>query len=285
MLTEVKAYSSWQSAPTLPLDDNGRAETDLIQIRNIDGLDPVKASVNTSPLGSVDGDSYTGSSIPSRNIVLTLRPNPNWKEWSYEGLRKLIYSYFMPKRLTQLVFYSDDMPPVEISGIVESVDVNLFSKDPELLVSIICPDPYFVALDPKKLYGNPVRPGNPEDLAPIITYNGNIEAGIHVQVTQSSGPVPTMIGIQVGNPVISHFTTVATVGPTTYFEMSSLPMLKYIQNVEIGTGVITNLLSKVTVVEGSAWPILQPGEQEFQVITDQGIQDFELTYYERFGGL
>ena len=63
MLTEVKAYSSWRSAPTLPLDDNGRAETDLIQIRNIDGLDPVKASVNTSPYGSIDGASYAGSSV------------------------------------------------------------------------------------------------------------------------------------------------------------------------------------------------------------------------------
>ena len=72
MLTEVKAYSSWRSAPTLPLSDSGRAETDLIQIRNIDGLDPVKASVNTSPFGSVDGASYVGSSVESRNIVLTI---------------------------------------------------------------------------------------------------------------------------------------------------------------------------------------------------------------------
>ena len=50
MLTEVKAYSSWQSAPTLYLSDLEEPETDLIQIRNIDGLDPVKASVNTSLL-------------------------------------------------------------------------------------------------------------------------------------------------------------------------------------------------------------------------------------------
>ena len=37
--------------------------------------------------------------------------------------------------------------------------------------------------------------------------------------------------------------------------------------------------------EGSLWPILQPGENEFSVITDQGVQDWELTYFERFGGL
>ena len=30
-----------------------------------------------------------------------------------------------------------------------------------------------------------------------------------------------------------------------YFEMSSVPMQKYIQNVNMGTGVITNLLSKI----------------------------------------
>jgi hypothetical protein len=43
VLTVVKAYSAWQSAPTLPLSEDGRAETDLVQIRNIDGLDPVTA--------------------------------------------------------------------------------------------------------------------------------------------------------------------------------------------------------------------------------------------------
>ena len=157
MLTEVKAYSSWRSAPTLPLSDGGRPESDLIQLRNIDGLDPVKAAVNTSPFGSVDGASHTGSSVLTRNIVLTLHPNPNWDNWTFESLRRLLYSYFMPKRQTRLVFYSDDMIPVEISGIVESVSVNIFSKDPELQVSIVCPDPYFTALEPTVLTGQTVR--------------------------------------------------------------------------------------------------------------------------------
>ena len=50
-------------------------------------------------------------------------------------------------------FYSDDMGPVEISGIVESVEINSFSKDPEFIVSIICPDPYFTALTPTVVTG------------------------------------------------------------------------------------------------------------------------------------
>ena len=279
MLTEVKAYSSWRSAPTLPLAEGGRAETDLIQIRNIDGLDPVKASVNTSPYGSVDGASFVGASVLTRNIVLTLHPNPDWDNWTHEVLRRLVYSYFMPKRPTRLVFYSDDMVPVEISGVVEDISNNIFSKDPELNVSIICPDPYFTALDPT------VLTGLTNDDAIIVDYQGSVEAGMHVKVTATADPAPSDIGIQIGDPSITYFAVLATVNPTMYFEMSSLPMRKYVQNVNIGTGVITNLLSKVHVQEGSLWPSFQPGENEFSVITDHGAHDWELTYFERFGGL
>jgi hypothetical protein len=62
-------------------------------------------------------------------------------------------------------------------------------------------------------------------------------------------------------------------------------MNKYVQNVNISTGVIANLLSKVYIQEGSYWPALQPGENEFKVITDQGNQDWALSFYELFGGL
>jgi len=266
----------------MPLSEGSRAESDLIQIRNISGLNPVKASVTTSPYGSVDGASFTGSSVLSRNIVLTLHPNPDWDNWTYETVRQLIYSYFMPKRNTRLVFFSDDVVPVEISGVVESVEVNPFSKDQEFLVSIVCPYPYFTSLDPIVVTGQTVRAGGA--VVPI-EYNGTIETGINVKVTAVTAPNPTDIGIQIGDPALTYFATLASVDTSTYFEMNSVAMRKYVQNVGIGSGVITNLLSKIHVQEGSAWPLLQPGENEFTVVTDQGAQDWELTYFERFGGL
>lgn len=280
MLTEVKAYSSWQSAPTLPLEPAGRAETDLVQILNVTGLDPVKAAVNTTPFGSIDGAAYIGSNVPSRNIVLTVHPNPDWDLWTFAELRRLLYSYFMPKRPTRLVFYSDDIVPVEISGIVESAEVNAFSKDQEFQVSVICPDPYFIALTPKVITGQSVRAGG---AVTKIDYEGNIETGIHVKLTHASDPIPNSIGIQIGDPTLSRFNIAAGVSSSMYFEMGSLPMQKFVQNVNLGTGVITNLLPKMQ--EGSTWPILQPGENDFSVITDAGVQDWELTYFERFGGL
>lgn len=282
MLTQLKAYSSWRSAPVLPLDATGSPETDLIQIRNIVGLDPVKASVNTTPFGSIDGASYVGSNVPSRNIVLTLHPNPDWDNWTIETLRRLLYSYFMPKLPTRLVFYSDDMVPVEISGIVEDAAINQFSKDPELNVSVVCPDPYFTALEPTVITGAAIREGGD----PVLVENmGNLETGFKVKVTAVTAPNPTEIAIQIGDPAISYFIVETGVSDTKFFEMSSVPMNKYAQNVEIGTGLITNLLSAITIREGSAWPFLEKGENEFSVITDQGAQDWELTYFERFGGL
>jgi hypothetical protein len=282
VLTQLKAYSSWRSAPVLPLDETGDPETDLIQIRNIDGLDPVKASVNTTPLGAVDGVSYVGSNVPSRNIVLTLHPNPDWDNWTIETLRRLLYSYFMPKLPTRLVFYSDDLIPVEIYGIVEDASINQFSKDPELLVSVVCPNPYFTALEPTVITGSAIRAGGD----PIIVENmGNLETGFQLKVTALTPPNPTQITVQIGDPAISSFVVAASVNDTKYFEMSSVPMHKYVQNVEIGTGLITNLLSTITIQEGSDWPTLEKGENEFSVITDQGEQDWELTYFERFGGL
>jgi Phage tail protein len=277
VLTEVKAYSSWRSAPTLQLDADGRAETDLIQIRNIDGLDPVKASVNMSPYGSIDGASFTGSSVLSRNIVLTLKPNPNWDTWTYEKLRRLLYSYFMPKLVTRLVFYSDDMDPVEIYGVVETVSVNMFSKEPEIQVSIVCPDPYFTSLVPTIVTGT-------NGVLATFDYNGSVEGGVVIKVSHVSGN-PTTIGIQLGDPKATYFGVTAGVTSTKYFELSSIPMRKYVQNVNIGTGVIENLLSNVYIQEGSLWPVLEPGENEFKVITDDGVQDYELIFYERFGGL
>jgi hypothetical protein len=179
------------------------------------------------------------------------------------------------------------MADVEISGYVESVANNIFSKDPEFLVSIICPDPYFISVDPVVITGQTVRWSgiNPLIAPTVVDYKGTIETGMGVKVTALTPPNPTDIGIQIGDPLLTYFATYATVDDTMYFDMSSVPMRKYVQNVNIGTGIITNLLSKVHIQEGSAWPLLQPGENEFAVITDQGEQDWELTYFERFGGL
>jgi hypothetical protein len=186
----------------------------------------------------------------------------------------------MPKLQTRLVFYSDDMSPVEIYGYVEDTNVNQFSQDLEIQVSIICPDPYFTAVSPTIITGQSDR----DNTTPAtIVYNGSVATGINVELTRLSDPAPTSIGIQVGDSALSYFNVAAGVDSSKYFLMNSLSGNKYVQNVAFGGGTITNLLPKVQT--GSQWPILQPGSNEFSIITDQGGQDYQLTYYEKYGGL
>ena len=277
MLATVRAFSSWELAEQLLLDDAGRAETDLLQIRDITGLGPVAAAINTSPFGSLDGDSYTGSSVGRRNIVMTIKPNPNWDTWTFEKLRSLLYTYFMPKQQVRLVFETDEIAPVEITGYVESVEPVLFSLDGEIQVSVICPYPYFTAVSPTVVLG--VNTDDPLD----IDYDGSIATGINVEVSYTSGASPTSLGIQVGDPAFSFFQVTTAVDASNYLIMNAIPGQKYIRTVNSTTGIITNLLSEV--YPGSEWPVLKLGLNEFSVLSDAGVQDWKLTYFKRYGGL
>lgn len=279
VLTELKAYSLSQSVPALLLDSNGREETDPLQIRNIDGLGPVKATISTTPYSVFDGSTFTGSSVDTRNIVLTIGFNPNWADLTFESLRRLVYAYFMPKAAVNLEFFSDDIPPVGIYGYVESCEPVLFSKDPEIQVSIICPYPHFTAIDPTIITGNAANQYVPVD----FTYDGSVETGFTLKVTQGVGPSPTSISIQVEDPTLTYFTLLATVTANSYLSMSSVPGAKYAQNVSLSSGAITSLISKMQA--GSQWPTIKPGPNHFAVVTDQGLQTWQLTYYEKYGGL
>lgn len=279
MINTLRAYSSWASAVELPLDPLGRAETDLVQIRNIEGLGPVNASINTTPLGSLDGNVFTGTSVGSRNIVLTLAPNPDWSTWTYEKLRKLLYTYFMPKKLIRLVFETDEISTeVEIYGYVESCEPKMFTKDGEIQVSIICPYPYFTSVDPI------IMAGTTYDAEQTLDYEGTVETGIVVEMHYIAGTAPTSTIVYTQGSLGPSLLITDAIDASNYFLMSSIPGQKFVQLVNISSGVITNLLGAMQ--EGSVWPTLQPGENQLAITTSGGsVADWSLTYYNRYGGL
>ncbi len=86
-----------------------------------------------------------------------------------------------------------------------------------------------------------------------------------------------------GAPVDQVFTVTVTVDTAKYFEMNTRRGAKYVRNVNISNGVITNLLTTMTV--SSVWPKLFPGANNFAVIQNISGQTWTLTYYARYGGL
>jgi hypothetical protein len=268
-------------APTLPLDEDGVAGSDPIQVLDIQGLEPVKAAITTSLYGAFDGEAYVGANVGKRNIVLTIGLNPDWKIQTPEELRQLLYNYFMPKLLVELRFHSDIYPTVRIEGYVEDVKPNIFSKTPQMQVSIICPRPDFIAVAPSIFTGLT----NDGSALTEIDYAGSVSTGILLKINQAVGS-PGEATIQVnltGEGAPQTFLAKGNITPDVRWEMSSIMGAKYVRSVTLATAAITNYLNDVAV--DAVWPRLYPGVNNLAVLTAVVGQNWELSYYTRFGGL
>ena len=111
------------------------------QVLSIVGLNPPRAQVNTTTIVGMDGAVFNSSKLATRNIVLTVKINGE-----VEQNRLLLYRYFPTKEPCKL-YYSNDTLNVMIEGYVESVECNYFSNAEQAQISIICPSPYFRAID------------------------------------------------------------------------------------------------------------------------------------------
>lgn len=279
MLRKVTVYPERSFDDPLVLNLGPDILTDLIQAEDIDGLDPLKADINTTPFGSMPGGFYTGSNVDIRNIVFTLGFNPDWDTWTIAKLRDLCNLYFMSNSFIRMVFESDEKPPVEISGYVESNGQTIFSKDPESTVSVICPDPNFVTVESFLITDFATNS------AKRVVYNGTVDTGFLFKFEKVSGATPTLLGLDVVNPDHHIIEVNAGVDATKYMLLSSVDGDKYIKNVDTATLVETSVLN--TLVDQSKWPKLRYGDNIFYMLAnpEAGVQKGTLTYKEIYGGL
>lgn len=120
-----------------------------LNIKNITGVSPIGADIMMTAFASVDGAIYSGSRVPSRNIVMTIGMfNENLSKdrvASIEDSRLKTYQFFQIKDPVRLTFYTDNRV-LYIDGYVESNEVDIFSDDETATISIICVDPWFYSI-------------------------------------------------------------------------------------------------------------------------------------------
>lgn len=108
-------------------------------IKKIDGLGPPKALINSTDLATNDGSLFNSARLDKKNItmqlLLTAAPN-------IETSRQRTYKYFPIKKEIEVLIELDNRI-AKITGHVESNEPNVFSKEEEMSISIICDDPYF----------------------------------------------------------------------------------------------------------------------------------------------
>lgn len=146
MLTSVQIYNDGgKLVLTLPVSLPNPNSSFFVT--NIEGLGPVKANINISEYANYDGGVLQSTKAGSRNIIMDIGYRPKYKlDGTVQGLRRELYAYFPPKAFVQIRFLDDTLPTIETTGYIESHDPKIFAKDPEVQISIVCPDSYLKAI-------------------------------------------------------------------------------------------------------------------------------------------
>lgn len=187
----------------------GRPENSGFLIKEVTGLGPVKATINTTDISTNDGSLFNSARLAERNIVFQFIFLDNPGVESIEDVRHKSYRYFPLKKNVDIVIQTDNRI-LRTTGYVESNEPNIFSDQEGCQVSIICPDPYLYsagddAINYTVFYGvEPVFefPFSNESLTEklivfgnivnktesVITYQGDSEIGITIRI-HAIGPV------------------------------------------------------------------------------------------------
>lgn len=273
MLTKFDVSTAQGDLLTLQLDDTSQGYI----VQEIEGLDPVKATLVSSSFAAMDGEQYQSSRRETRNIKIQLGLDPDPLTDSVRSLRKRLYGYFLPKSEVTLSFYSDDGPRVSIVGRVESFETALFTQEPAVDISIICYDPDFYDPVPQHLSGNSTA-GTAKT---VVHYDGEVETGIVFKLnvnrtltdftiyhTLPSGELKQLdfSGSLVSGDVLTISTVTGDKGATL-----------------IHTGTSSSVLYAIS--PQSHWLELVPGDNLLRVYASGAGVPYTIDYTTRYGGL
>lgn len=280
MLTQVDVITRQGNVLELPLQDASEGYL----VKEIEGLDPVAATLVSSSFANVDGEQYYSSRRESRNIVIKLGlESNNGTSGTGRQLRSNLYKYLMPKSTVVLRFYEEDLGGyVDIEGVVETLDCPPFAQELEATISIVCHNPDFI--EPEMITVMAYVTDIDEEIE--IDYPGTIETGFVFRLLQGNNDLalPEFTIYHRGpDNVTSTLEFTESLTTAEVVEISTITGSKY------GTRYdpITNGTSSILygVAPQSNWIQLFPGKNYIRV--DGAIPDvpYWIEYTPKHGGL
>jgi putative phage tail component, N-terminal domain len=242
----------------------------------IEGLNPPPAAINNTEISGVDGAKFNSSKVGTRNLVIYL----NIKS-PVEENRQDLYNYFHVKRRVKIYFKNQNRD-VYIEGYVETFENDLFENLQQPQISIICPEPFWKAVDdllvefsdeislfefPFAIEEEGIEFSQINLETSKVINNGNVETGIIVELFTTTS--------QVLNPIIYNRTT------QTYFKINyDMHVGDLIRiNTNQGQKSVTLTRNHVTTnvignrESGSSWIQLVPGPNEIAYNADVGVEN------------
>lgn len=273
MITKVDVRAAQGGFLSLPIADSSSGYV----VQNIEGLDPVKATLVSSSFAQQDGSQYQSSRRESRNIKITLGLDPDWTIDTVRALRTRLYSVFMPKSAVELTFLMADNLEVKISGRVESFESLMFTQDPVVDVSIMCFDPDFI--EPDFIIQNGTSTAGPSSMS--FNYVGTVETGIIFKIKPNRDVNEFTIYHQESDGNLKSFDFQASLDDGDVVTISTIPGNKY--------ATLTRGGSDASILYGVSpqanWIELTPGTNSIRVYSEGEPVPYTIQYSNRYGGL
>jgi tail protein len=276
MITKVEVRNSAGTLLTLTLDDM----SDGLVVQDIQGLDPVNATVVTTMFAQLDGSQFQAAHREARNIIFRIGLEPDYVSMSVRALRSTLYSFFMPKSEVFLRFFDvdgEDELTVDISGRVETFESVLFTKEPSVDISIICFDPDFVELTPIVVEGETVA----DTTETLIDYEGSIETGFVFVLSVDRTLSEFTIYSRGPDDVVRTFSMAADLVADDILTITTIDGRKSV--ILTRSGIDSSLLYGMAVQ--STWIELFKGENNVRVYTVGDPIPYTISYTPRHGGL
>jgi hypothetical protein len=273
MLTKVEARTRLGALLAFQLDDISSG----FIVKEIEGLDPVKATLVSSTFALLDGSQYQSSKRENRNIKVKLGLDPDYTFDTVEDLRNRLYTFFMPKSEVDLRFYNSSNLIVSTWGRVETCESPLFTKEPQVDISIICFDPDFIDQELVELNDTTTE----DETEFLIEYSGTVSTGIEFTLYPDR---------TIGDFTLYHRPPDGTLRALQFSGQLFADDVVKISTVPGNKSVIltrNNVDSYLLrgILPQSNWIQLLPGDNYLRAYCEGPSIPFDLSYTPRYGGL
>lgn len=247
----------------------------------IDGLEPPQADVNRSNNATSDGSTVNSVKVRERNLVLYMTI-----EGDVETNRIALYKYFPYKKNIEL-YYKNDTRDVHIEGYTERIHIGFFDEKQIAQVSIICPQPYFKAIEEVVSYFSEISGGFEfpfsiakegiefskitSNIRKSIINTGEVESGVIIELDAIGTVVnPIIYDVFKRTHIALKFTMLSNdkITINTYQGKKSIKLTR--------NGVTTNAMGYMT--PDSEWLTLDIGDNLFTYESESGNANLQITF-------
>lgn len=233
----------------------GALPSDIYILKSVDGLGPPEVNVSIADTPNA-GSIYLGSRPQRREIVALVGLNPDFSTGqTASDLRSSLYGLLSPGLGNSvLVEVMDDTDVVvKTIGYTKKLEINPFTKDPEVQVTIDCIQSYLDG--PGLVYTAPAS-----KTAPVINNPGEVAVGFHMETVLTANAANWKLTNDENGEFLGMYGGGSgwfITGDTFTFDTRPGYRGAWLTRAGFKTIIIGGM------IEDSSWLLLQPGDNNF----------------------